>query len=319
MRSFLFIAVTTTCLAICETAMGAVSTSECSGDIPAQTANYIDASLRTFVSDLPTDELGECVLGAHGEMISGGISLQVKLVCEGKKTLEETRIVTSASAAAQARTMARNLLETPLASLSGKQPTVKIDSLELVVLETRYNRRVALGLSMGFSILPISVGTVLSIIGLKNNSGGLFAFGIVLASHSLVFGPSTGYFYLGRRAHGWGWAAGRMVMGGATAGFFLYAHGQSYVVINDINHCEADDPSCGHDTTTPRTFVVLGFISATITLTLTLIDAGLVGRAADKMNLRHQQKKKPTIAIAPTPMRTPSGKTVPGLTMALTF
>lgn len=69
MRSFLFLTSATICLTVCEAAVGAVSTSECSGDIPAQTASYIDSSLRALVLELPTDEQEECVLGAHGEMI----------------------------------------------------------------------------------------------------------------------------------------------------------------------------------------------------------------------------------------------------------
>lgn len=260
---------------------------------------------------------------------SDGISLQMKLVCLGEETLEETRIVTSASAAAQARSMARNLLEDLRGSQREKQPTVKIDSLELVVLETRYNRRVALGLSMWLTIAPMAVGAVGFVLGFEcgnrlgiQNRRALFTSGIVLAGHGLILGPSAGYFYLGRHAHGWGWAAGRLVMGAATAGFFLYAVGKAEAQSEyGTNYCDGDedDPPRCSGSNTPRTFVVLGFISATITLTLTLIDAGLAGRAADKMNLSYRQKKKPTIAIAPTPMRTPSGKTVPGLTMALTF
>lgn len=327
MRFFLFFTAMATCLAVGQAAICSVSTSECSGDIPAQTAKYVDESLRTFVSELPTDELGECVLGAHGEMISGGISLQLKLVCEGKETLEETRIVTSASAAAQARTMARNLLETHFASPSVKRPTVKIDSLELVVLETRYNRRVALGLSMWLTIAPLAVGAVGIVLGFQFNrclpeNGPLIASGIVLASNGLVFGPSAGYFYLGRHAHGWLWAAGRLVMGGATAVFFRYGWGKGMAEGEYYhNFCdgEEDAPSDCEGSDTDRVFYGLGFASATITLTLTLIDAGLVGKAADKMNLSHRQQNKPTLVVAPTPIRTPSGRTVPGLTMALTF
>ena len=321
MRFFVFFTVTTICLTVCEAGICAVSTSECSGDISTQTAEYIDDSLRAFVSDLPTDEPGECVLGAHGETRSDGISLQVKLVCEGKKTLEETRTVTAASAAAQARTMARNLLETPLAYLGGKQPTVKIDSLELVVRKPRYNRRVALGLSMWFTILPISASPVLFIIGNEYRSAGSSIAGIILASGGLLIGPSTGYFYLGRHAHGWAWAAGRLVMGAATAGIFLYGLDKWLTVDESEPNCyENEDDDChGSDNNTPHPFVILGFASAALTLTLALIDAGLVGRAADKMNLRHRKKKKPAIVVAPTPMRTPSGKTVPGVTMALKF
>ncbi len=129
MRSFLFLSVTATFLTFCEAAVGAVSTSECSGDIPDQTARYIDDSLRSVVSELPADELGECVLTAHGEKKPDGISLRVKLVCEGEETFEETRNVTSASAAAQARTMARNLLKARADSLIEETPAVETDNL----------------------------------------------------------------------------------------------------------------------------------------------------------------------------------------------
>ena len=135
MRSFLIIAITATCLAVCEAAIGAVSTSECSGDIPAQTASYIDSSLKAFVSELPADEFGECVFEANGEKKPDGISLRVKLVCEGEETFEETRVVTAASAAAQARTMARNLLKEREDSSIEETPAVKTASLEPVAEE----------------------------------------------------------------------------------------------------------------------------------------------------------------------------------------
>ena len=132
---FLFFFVTATCLTVCEAAMGAVTTSECSGDIPAQTTGYIDDSLRSIVSELPADEFGECVLKANGEKKPDGISLRVKLVCEGEETFEETRIVTSASAAAQARTMARNLLKESADSSMTETPNVETNDLEPVAEE----------------------------------------------------------------------------------------------------------------------------------------------------------------------------------------
>ncbi len=140
------------CLTVCEAAMGAVSTSKCSGDISHQTASYIDSSLRAFVSELPADELVECVFETHGEKNPGGISLRVKLVCEDEGTFEETRIVTSASGAAQARTMARSLLKEREDFWKNRPTTVEIHSLGLVAENVGYKARAWRGMIAGYVI-----------------------------------------------------------------------------------------------------------------------------------------------------------------------
>ena len=135
MRSFLFLTLMATCLTVCEAAAGTVLATECTGDLPHQTTSYINDSLRAFVSELPADERGECVLKAHGETKPDGISLRMKLVCEGEAILEETRVVTSASAAAQVRTMARNLLKERAEPSMIETPTAETINLEPVVEE----------------------------------------------------------------------------------------------------------------------------------------------------------------------------------------
>ncbi len=151
-RSLLFLVLTATCLTVCKASMSAVLSSECSGDIPHQTASYIDDSLKILVSELPADEFGECVLGTHGEMKPDGISLRVKLVCEGEETLEETRIVTSASAAAQARTMTRNLLKKRADSSMIETPTVETDILEPVEEEKNHKTSARAGMVIGAAL-----------------------------------------------------------------------------------------------------------------------------------------------------------------------
>ena len=169
--------------------MGAVSSSECSGDIPHQTASYIDDSLRVFATELPADEFGECVLGTHGEMKPDGISLRVKLVCEGEETLEETRIVTSASAAAQARTMARNLLKKRADSSMTETPTVETNILEPVEEEKNHKTSARAGMV---------VGAALEYTGFLA-TGAAYLFGVTSENDNFVAGVlvASGFFVLG--------------------------------------------------------------------------------------------------------------------------
>lgn len=140
------------CLTVCKAAMGAVSTSECSGDISHQTASYIDSSLRSFVSELPADEFKECVFEAHGEKKPDGISLRVKLVCVNEATFEEIRNVTAAAAAAQARTMARNLLKEREDFWKNRPTTVEIHSLGLVAEDQTLKNSARAGIAAGYAI-----------------------------------------------------------------------------------------------------------------------------------------------------------------------
>ena len=169
--------------------MGVVSSSEYSGDLPLQTASYIDDSLKVLVSELPADEFGECVLGTHGEMKEDGISLRVKLVCEGEETLEETRIVTSASAAAQARTMARNLLKKRADSSIEETPTIETDSLVSVAEEKNHKTSARAGMV---------VGAALEYTGFLA-TGAAYLFGVTSENDNFVAGVlvASGFFVLG--------------------------------------------------------------------------------------------------------------------------
>ena len=209
-RSALVLLCLAICLTVCEAAMGAVSTSECSGDISHQTASYIDSSLRAFVSELPTDELEECIFETHGEKKPDGISLRVKLVCEDEGTFEETRIVTAAAAAAQARTMARNLLKEREDFWKNRLTTVEIHSLGLVAEDVGYRATAWRGMIAGYviAISGLAIFFFPPLVGMFSNSDANLKIlnvsgGIVVLGNIIIFSAYTArhrsYHDAGRR------------------------------------------------------------------------------------------------------------------------
>ena len=290
-----------------------------------RTAGYVEAALAELWEGWDEDVKAECSLAGEGRQVEGGVELTVTLDCGPGRVFEETREATAASAASMARSIGRGLLEERALARGERNLHVRISHDGISAEKPVFDRRKALTLSFVPMTLLIGVGVTMNVTAVKllssNESEQLFAGGIVTSGLALLFGPSIGWLYLGRRFHAWMGAGGRLLMAGATVGFLGVYFNQGCRDAQSV--CGEDDygdDSGGDDMFEEKFWFSFVVMSAATTVTMAILDAALVGGAADVENDRRREaSNKPQVSFAPVPLVTPSGRTVPGAMMGVSF
>lgn len=285
-----------------------------------RTAGYVEAALAEFWNGQEEDVKAECSLAGEARMKEGGVGLTVTLDCGPGAVFRGTGGATAASAASRARSIARGLLEERALAKGERSLSVRIIKGEIETRAQAYSRRTALALSLVPTTLLIATGVTLHTLAMTLDgtrfNHGMFVSGMTMWHLGIVVGPSIGWMYLGRGLHAFVSGVGRFAMIGATAAFKQDHYKENYCWDEE----DSDDPRCNSDSNDSRFWLVFMFISATATLVVTYVDAALVGRAADVENDRRREaSNKPQVSFAPVPIVTPSGRTVPGAMLGVSF
>ena len=272
--------------------------------LPPQTYQYIVAGLDELMETQDLEVRTKCSFEVEGEQTEEGLDLIVALSCDGGETLTARRTATVASAASQARSMARDLLEQrsrPLDSVKTRVG-IRLDSIE--AKRETFLRSTALKLSLLPTTLLTAVGFpvfMICIFEAPSDPDELLYSGLAMWLGGVIAGPSLGYFYIGHHTHALGWGALRLLAFGGGCGLFLVF----------------DRTASENEPLIPTLLNMHGLI----TLIGSIVDAALVGRATDRENRRRKEAKaeKPSVSIAPVPVMTPMGRIVPGVGVQMSF
>ena len=308
--------------AVPHVATAAVVVAEPTGDAAPAFLAELKASLEAVVTEAPAELNAE--LRSSAAITDAGIDLVVELVpSDGSTPTRETRTASKASALAQTRAMGRS-------ALKGSSPAVTAPTVQAPVetatvprpaevtpppeplklppppLPEKYDRRGV----MCLSFLPTVLFTVV---------GGGFAFlsataepafgipGMAIATIGLSLGPSLGYFWIGRTQHALILAGVRLAAVGIGIAFMaMYVH----------TFVWGDDDIEARSKPGYLAVSILGFTTA---LVAAIVDAALVGRAADHANAEWRDRKKPTVTVAPVAWSSGRGDDTFGLAVGGTF
>ena len=131
--------------------------------------------------------------------------------------------------------------------------------------------------------------------------------GMAIATIGLSLGPSLGYFWIGRTQHALVMAGVRLAALGVGITFMaLYIKTFQW---GDGDIEQKSNPG----------FLALSIIGFTAALVAAFVDAGLVGRAADRANAEWRKKNKPTVTVAPMAWSNGNGNSTFGLAVSGTF
>jgi len=305
----------------------------------------LKASLETVAAEAPAELDAE--LRSSAELTVAGVELVVELVpSDGKQPIRESRTASRASASAQARAMARAALKALMSSSSAAtEPKAQAPVVAATVpqpeevtpppelepeplpkpepppppplpeppLPEKYSRRTALRYSLWTTVFGVVVGG-----GMSTSAAAIPAVGIsgvAVASLGLVLGPSVGYFWIGRTSHAWGMAGFRLAALGVGITFMtLYVKTFQW---GDGDIEQKSNPG----------FLALSIIGITTGLVAAFVDAGLVGRAADRVNEQWRKDLSATgasrrtlqVAVAPVMLSNGNGDGTFGLAVSGTF
>jgi hypothetical protein len=310
-------------------ATAAVFVADPTGDADPAFLAELKASLETVAAEAAPDVNGE--LKSSAVNTDAGVELVVEYVpFIGAEPIRETRIASRASASAQARAMARAAIK-PLVAPNNKEatpPTVVAAQEKTVApppppLPVKYNRHKALLMAVLPTGLFPTVGAGIFSLGVlalgDEDGGGTFltctVFGSVFAASGLILGPSTGYFWIGRTRHALILAGVRLAAIGVGITFMaLYVKTFQW---GDGDIEQKSNPG----------FLALSIIGFTTALVAAFVDAGLVGRAADRVNEQWRKDLNATgasrrsleVAVAPVAWSNGNGDGTFGLAVSGSF
>jgi hypothetical protein len=311
-------------VAVPRLAASAVVVAEPTGDADPAFLAELKASLLNVATGAPAELDAE--LRASAMNNEAGLKLVVELMLnDGKEPIRDTRIVTKASALSQARAMGRGMIRSLIAPTSSRTTiqTVVVEEKSPVEppktpLPEKYSRRKALRMTVLPTVLLAIVGGGLTPLFI---AGAPLSLGIIVAGTGVAVGPSIGYFWIGRWQHALGMIGLRVLALGLGATFMgLYI--SSIPGDSDSSKCQDGDgnvvPGCKWDKSTPG-FLVVSIISLTTSLIIAVVDAALVGRAADRANAEWREKNKPTVQVTPVAWTSGNGDATYGLALQGTF
>jgi len=289
----------------------AVVVAEPTGDADPALLAELKTSLEAVVSEMAPDFDAEMrSSAANGD---AGLELVVELVPgEGKEPIRETRIVSRASAMPQARAMGRGAIRTLVAETA---PGVAIAQQKSVApplppLHEMYSRHKALVMTIVPTVLLPLVGAgILSLgfLAVDSNEAVFWACvvsGSTIAAGGLIFGPTFGYFWVGRWRHALAMSGLRLALlgTGVTSLFFT--------IVGSM--CDYDE-NCGAN----PMWALLSATSLTASLLTGIIDASFVGHAADRANERYRRSLQ--VTVAPVAWTNGSGERTFGLALNGSF
>jgi hypothetical protein len=285
----------------------AVVVAEPTGDADPAFLSELKASLETVAADAPAEMNAE--LRSSATVTDAGVELIVELVLPDRsKPHIESRVVSRESVLSEAQAMAR-------AAIGGRAAPKPQVTEESPTLPVKYDRRKALLMTVLPTALSSAVGGSLIPIGLFTHIGFIITGSVVMGT-GLIFGPSIGYFWIGRTRHA-------LMMSGLR--FLTLATGVTAMVfyIGGMisNDTEGDRGSAcvGGSCGPSPALLVLSIASYTATLLLAFVDAALVGRAADRANTQWRERKRIEIQASPVVWSSGNGDGTFGLAVSGTF
>jgi hypothetical protein len=293
------------------------------GDADPSFLAELKASLETVAAEAPAEMSAE--LHSSVSNNEAGWELVVELVPgDGREPIRETRIVSKASALSQARAMGRaviaafrsaasaapettsEVVATPVTAPSPQEvtpPTEPPKAPRPPPLPEKHSRHSALLMTLLPTALLPPIGTGILNLGFLASSykGAMSCFisGASVAGLGLVFGPSTGYFWVGRWRHAMMMSGIRLLTLATGVGTMFWYVAGSMQDADEYNPCEdamGDRiEGCVHNEPSP-VLLVFSILSLTASLFLAYVDAGLVGRAADRANEQYRNSLLVTVA-----------------------
>jgi len=304
----------------------AVVVADPTGDADPAFLAELKASLETVAAEAPPDVNGE--LRSSAELTVAGVELVVELAPnDGKSPIRMTRVASKASALSQARAMARAVLKTFMSlSSSATEPTAQAPVMAANVpqpaeviplpeppkpppappLAEKYDRRIAIWLSL-FPTVVMTVGggglSYLSVV--AGRAMGIP--GMAIATIGLSLGPSLGYFWIGRTQHALVMAGVRLAALGVGITFMA-------LYVKTFQWGDGDIEQKSHPG-----FLITSIIGFNATLAAAFVDAGLVGRAADRANVQWRESQKVKVQVAPVAWSNGNGDGTFGLAVSGAF
>ena len=302
-------------------ASAAVVVAEPTGDVDPAFLAEMKASLETVAAEAPAELNAE--LRSSATVTVAGVELVVEYVpFIGAEPIRETRVASKASASAQARAMGRAALEALKGTASAATeptaptpvPAVTVPQPEEVIrppepepepepeppppppppppLPEKYNRHKAMRLSLLST--AIVAGTGAAFAGLSVRVPAMLIPAVATASLGLVLGPSVGYFWIGETPHALVFSGLRLVTGGL---------GITFMTLFFTNLRMGDDCTSENGTTVCEIeeefhpgYLIGGILGIAATIAAAFVDAGLVGRAADRVNEQWRRDLSATAA-----------------------
>jgi hypothetical protein len=284
-------------------ATAAVVVAEPSGDAAPELLAELKASLEVVAAEAPAEVNAE--LRSLASVTDEGVELVVELVlADGSDTIRESRVATLASALPQARAMVRAAFHELMAPPPPKVVVVKERPAEPPPLVEKYDRRKALRMTvLPTLLLPIvGIGMLVSGYFIPNGTAGAVISGTggTWAWLGLTFGPTVGYFWVGRWRHALAMMGLRLSLMGTTAAFVGIWMWRCLAADSHNEQCEGTTENMHDCHQEPSSFgLVAAIVSATALLAVTYADAFLVGRAADRANAQWRERRKLEIQAAP--------------------
>ena len=283
------------------------------------------------------------VLRIDAEPSGEGVALTLELTpSDGTAPYRESRVVSRASAAPNARAMARAAIRTVappptvVATQASDAPkTAPPPQPVRLVLNSPYDQRRAYWISVGPTLGGIVFGGAL--VGLafaiENDSGRVATLGVgaTIAGLAFLVGPSLGHFYVRNNLQGSLTLVFRTLLsGGATAFFFGAALVTAFSgPCSGFGLCEGDsveeEENQGDDGGSAfGGYLAGGIITAAGALTLAIVDLATVQRAAQRANEKAAAEKETDakisgVAFAPLVVPGPNGTTTTGLAFSMRY
>ena len=316
-------------------AAGAVVVAEPTGDADPAFLAELKASLETVAAEAPAELNAE--LKSSATLTDAGVELVVEYVpFIGAEPIRETRTASRASASAQARAMARGAMKTLTASNKEEAtgPLVvgaqeKTAAPPPPPLPEKYDRKKALRMTVLPTVLsPLFGAGIFSLgflaLGDEDGEDGFLAcaaIGLAFSAYGLIFGPMTGYFYVGRTRHALAMMGLRLAVV-ATIPAFIGIWISSGFHADGLNEdcagtLEEEKHGCNHESSDFG--LVATIISASALVVIAYTDAFLVGRAADRANAQWRESQKVKVQVAPVAWSNGNGDGTFGLAVSGAF
>jgi hypothetical protein len=325
-------------------ATAAVVVAEPTGDADAAFLAELKASLETVAAEAPSEANGE--LRSSAVLTEAGVDLVVEYVpFMGAEPVRETRTASKASALPQAREMARMAMKAIKNSLSvAEAPTAQASLVAATAsrpevmttppeafgplpsplplsrplpppLPEKYSRHKAMLLSLVPTGAVAGAGAAMA--GMSVRARGMLIPAVAIASLGLVLGPSVGYFWIGETPHALGLSGLRLCTAGVGVAFMAlfvsnFRMGDDCTTENGHQECEVEEEF-------HPGYLAGAIVGITATIAAAFVDAGLVGRAADRVNAEWRESRIVRIQATPIVWSSANGDETFGLAVSGTF
>jgi hypothetical protein len=268
----------------------------------AATAYGVDGSLRMTVDTSEAD-----------------VTLSLELVpSDGSAPARESRTVARASAAIQARAMAREAIravaerrdaasaQAPEGEKGSPQP-----ARDRPALNSPYGRKRALWLSLGPTMGGAVVGGALigAAFAVPEDGGRvpMLTIGASICGLAFVIGPSLGHFHVHNHRQAALGLALRTVFSAAAPVFFALSFGAGFNAMG------------GGGSGGEEVFLIFGTIFSAASVISAIIDVTTIPRAVQRANEKAAEEKISAVALAPMLAPGPNGSTTIGLTFSMRY